>query len=197
MTPELLVELNLGPEYSNYEVVTKTNLGFAKWTGYELAVRQQLRDWKFVPEKLGGVEFFANYTHLYKVEGDFGSAAPGTKITTLAELVPRLFNAGISYRSPMGKLFISLITNYQAARPSQNLPALSAAAQRLPRQEAYQFWNLEASYNLTDRLKLMAVGRNLFGERPIFSEVGVIRNTQQDSGPAWLFMLKWDLGGSR
>jgi iron complex outermembrane receptor protein len=195
MTPELLEELNLGSEYSNYQVITKQNLGFAKWTGYELAVRQQLRDWEFVPEVLGGLEFFANYTHLYKVEGQFDTAtasnAAGRNITTLAELVPRILNAGVSYRSPKGKWFVNMMTNYQAPRYTSSLPAADAAAQRQPRQESYQFWNFEASYNLSERWKLTCVGRNLFGERPIFSEVGIIRNTQQDSGPAWIMAARW------
>jgi|CXWL01.1.fsa_nt_gi TonB-dependent receptor len=201
MTPDLLAELNLGPEFANYQVITKQNLGFAKWTGYELAVRQQLGDLGFVPKVLGGVELFGNFTHLYRVEGDFGTATAtnvaGTKITTLADLVPKIANAGISYRSPRGKFFVNLITNYQAARSTQNLPPASAAAQRTPRQEAYQFWNMEVSYKLNRNWKLMVVGRNLTGERPTFSEAGIIRNRQQDSGPAWILAAKWSIFGGQ
>ena len=36
MTPQLLSELNLGSEFSNYRLVTNTNLGNAKWDGYEI-----------------------------------------------------------------------------------------------------------------------------------------------------------------
>lgn len=197
MTPELLEELNLGPQYANYQVITKENLGSATWSGYELAFRQQLRDWEFVPDFLNGIELFSNFTHLYDVAGTFGTATAanpaGTEITTLANVVPKIFNAGVSYRSPKGKLFVNLITNYQAIRATQNLPATTAAAQRLPQQESYQFWNLEVSYSVTPKLRLTSVCRNLLSERPTFSEVAIIRNRQQDTGAAWTFMLKLDL----
>jgi hypothetical protein len=131
------------------------------------------------------------------VEGDFGSVAPGTKITTLANLVPKLFNAGISYRTFHNRFYASLLTNYQSVRSTQNLPALNAASQRLPCQESYQFWNLEMSYILTPKMQLLAVGRNLFGERPTFSELGIIRNKQQDTGAAWMFAVRFGLGASK
>lgn len=191
MTAALLQELNLGSEFSNYDVVTSTNLGSANWLGYEVGVRQQLRDWGFVPALLHGVTIWANHTRIYEMEGDFGT--PGARITHLANVVPKLFNAGISYRTPRGKLFVQLTTNRQSVRPTQNLPAANAAAQRWPRQEPYQFWNLEASYRLLPKLRLTCTARNLFSERPEFSEVGVIRNRQQDTGIAWMFAARYDL----
>lgn len=197
VTPELLAELNLGPEYATYNVITKQNLGNATWTGYEAAVRQKLTQLRLFPEKWGEIELFANFTHLYSVSGSFDTATAanptGAQITTLANLVPKIFNTGGSYRSRGGRFYTSLITNYQAARSTVNLPAQSASDQRTPMQEAYQFWNLELSYNLTKSWKLTCVGRNLFGERPTFSEVGIIRNRQQDSGPAWTVSAKWTI----
>jgi iron complex outermembrane recepter protein len=191
MTPELLNELNLGPEFANWQVNTKVNLGSAKWSGYELSMRQSLRDWGFTPPALHGISLWANYTRILQMEGDFGT--PGARITHLANVVDELYNAGISYRSPRGKLVAQLSTNYQAPRPTQNRPATAAAGQRFPQQEAYQFWNADVSYRLTSKLRLSATARNLFSERGTFSEMGIIRNTQQATGIAWLFAARYDL----
>jgi TonB-dependent receptor len=191
MTPALMAELNLGSEYANWQVTTKMNLGGATWSGFEFSVRQSLRDWAFVPKSLHGVALWANHTRIEEMEGDFGT--PGAKITQLANVVPRLFNAGVSYRTPGGKFFVQVSTNYQAAKSTQNLPATAAAGQRLPRQENYQFWNMEASYRLTSKVRLTCTGRNIYSERPRFSEMGIIRNTQQATGIAWLFATKLDL----
>ncbi|HRE06110.1 MAG TPA: TonB-dependent receptor [Opitutaceae bacterium] len=191
MTPELLAELNLGSEYNNWQVATKTNLGNATWSGFELSFRQSLREFSFVPAALTGVSVWANYTRISKMEGDFGT--PGARITELANVVPELVNAGISYRSPRSRIVVQLTTNYQAKRPTQNLPANAAAGQRRPYQEPYQFYNLEASYQATQNLRLMCTARNLFSERPTFTEIGIVRNTQQATGIAWLFAVKYDL----
>ena len=191
MTPGLLTELNLGSEFATWDVSTKTNLGSAKWSGYELSFRQALREWRFLPRALHGLSVWANYTKIAKMEGDFGT--PGAKITQLANVVPELVNGGVSYRTPGGLLFVQLSANYQGSRPTGNLPAVAAAAQRDPRQEAYRFWNLEASYRLSEKLRLTTTARNLFSERPRFSEMGIIRNTQQATGIAWLFAAKYDL----
>ena len=191
MTPALLSELNLGSEFATWQVSTRTNLGSAKWSGYELSFRQSLREWSFVPGPLHGVSLWANYTKIAKMEGDFGT--PGAKITHLANVVPELVNGGISYRTRGGLFLVQLSANYQAARPTANLPASAAAAQRNPRQEGYRFWNMETSYRLSEKLRLTATARNLFSERPRFSEMGIIRNTQQATGIAWLFTAKYDL----
>jgi iron complex outermembrane recepter protein len=196
MNQDLLDEFNLGSEYLTWRLSTKENLGFAKWSGYEIEVRQQLRDWG-VPQFLGGLELFANFTHTYQTSGTFGTVtatnAQGQRIETLSGVVPKLINASISYRSPKGRLFVSLLTNYQSARPTQNLPAVNSTAQRRPQQEPYQFWNSELSYAVTPKLRVQAIGRNLTQTRPTFSEIGIIRNTQQDTGRQFLLAFKLDL----
>lgn len=191
MTPALLAELNLGSEFATWDVSTKTNLGRAKWRGFELSFRQSLREWSFVPGPLQGVSVWANYTKIAKMDGDFGT--PGSRITNLANVVPELVNSGVSYRTRGGRFFVQLSANYQAAKPTANLPAAAAAAQRNPRQEGYRFWNMETSYRLSSQLRLTATARNLFSERARFSEMGIIRNTQQATGIAWLFTAKYDL----
>ncbi|MBA3904391.1 MAG: hypothetical protein C0522_12100, partial [Rhodocyclaceae bacterium] len=191
MSPELLQELNLDTSFSDWQVTTKFNAGSAKWSGYEFKFSQSLREFAFVPSFLQGISLWANYTKIAKMEGDFGT--PGVVITQLANVVPELFNAGIKYRDRRGKFEVNLTTNYQGKKPLQNLPAVAAAGQRDPYQEAYQFWNADVSYRLTSKLRLSAVARNLLAERPTFSQMGIIRNTQQATGIAWLFAARYDL----
>lgn len=191
MTPELLEELGLDSSFATWQVRTNTNLGNAKWSGYEFKFTQSLREFGFVPKPLQGVTLWANYTKIAKMEGDYGT--PGATISELANVVPELYNAGIKYRTPRGRFETNLSTNYQAKKPTQNLPASVAAAQRSPYQEEYQFWNLDATYRINSKLRLTMVGRNIFSERPKFSEIDIIRNTQQATGIAWMFAVKYDL----
>jgi iron complex outermembrane recepter protein len=190
MTPELLQELGLDSTFANWQVTTRFNIGSAKWSGYEFKFTQSLREFQDLPRFLHAISFWANYTKIAKMEGDFGT--PGAVITELANVVPELYNAGVKYRSPRGKFEFNLSTNFQAKKPLQNLPARAAAAQRAPYQEEYQFWNMDVSYRLTNKLRLSAVGRNILAERPTFSEMGIIRNTQQATGIAWLFAVRYD-----
>ncbi|HEY5552896.1 MAG TPA: hypothetical protein VIK52_13470 [Opitutaceae bacterium] len=169
-------------------------MGNATWSGYELSIRQKLDEWEFMPSFLNGVEIWANHTRIYKMVGTFTGGASGPTITHLSTVVGSQINGGISYRSPHGKFYVHLKTNYQASRPTANLLANGGTAnQRVPRQEAYQFWDGELTYRLTANLRLTVIARNLLSERPQFSEIGVIRNTQQDTGISWIFGFKYDL----
>jgi outer membrane receptor for ferrienterochelin and colicin len=136
---------------------------------------------------------WANHTRVYEMEGSFGGGVAGPKITYLASVVDKLYNAGVSYRSPRGKFYVHLKTNLQGARSSQNLPPTSAAAQRLPRQEKYQFWDMETTYRLTPKVRLIATARNLFSERQKTTEIGIVTSRQQDTGISWMFAAKYDL----
>jgi outer membrane receptor protein involved in Fe transport len=69
-------------------------------------------------------------------------------------------------RTPRGRFYVHLKTNYQAARPTANVTVNGPSNQRNPRQEAYQFWDAEVSYRLRPKLTLLAVARNLTSERP-------------------------------
>lgn len=191
VTQDLLDELGLGQEYLGYQITSKFNLGYAKWSGLELKFDQSLREFAFVPKVLHGASVWANYTKIYKQEGDFGST--GALITKLSNTVPEIFNAGVRYRTPGGKFYAHLSTNYYAPKPTANLPATAAAAQRGPQQDAYQFWNLELSYRWSSKVQFTCVGRNLRSERPTFSELGIVRNTQQATGVAWVLSTKIEL----
>jgi iron complex outermembrane recepter protein len=193
MTPQLLSELNLGAEFANYRLITNTNLGNANWDGYEISVRQRLRDWGFVPGFLNGFEIWANHTRLYSMEGTFTGGASGATITHLANVVDSQFNAGISYRSPRGKLYVHLKTNFQAGRPTANILSTGPANQFNPRLEDYQFWDGELTYALRPDLRLTVTARNLLGERQKNTEMGLVRARQQDTGTSWIFGIKYDL----
>ncbi len=193
MTPELLAELGLGSEFANYRLSSSDNLGNANWDGYEIAVRQSLRDWAFVPSFLQGFEIWANHTKLYKMEGTFTGGTTGATITHLANVVDSQFNAGISYRSPRGKLYVHLKTNFQAGRPTANILTTGPSNRANPRLEDYQFWDGELSYKLRPKLSLTVTARNLMSERQQNTEYGLVRARQQDTGISWIFGAKYDL----
>jgi iron complex outermembrane receptor protein len=193
MNSQLLAELGLGPEFANYRLVTSDNLGNANWDGYEISVRQRLRDWSFVPSLLQGFELWANHTRLYTMEGTFAGGTSGATVTHLANVVDSQINAGISYRSPRGKLYVHLKTNFQAGRPTANILATGPSNQFNPRLEDYQFWDGELTYELRPKLRLTVTARNLLGERQKNTEMGLVRARQQDTGIAWIFGMKYDL----
>ncbi len=191
MTPALLAELELDSSYSTYDVITSQNLGAADWRGFELGMRQRLRDFARLPAALHGVELWANFTRIYQMEGTFTGGAAGPRVTGLANTVPKLYNAGLSYRSPTGRLFLQLTTNFQAARPTANITATN---QLRDQWDSFQFWNVEGSWRLTPRLRLTGTGRNLTSERQAASQVGgFVRTRAQDTGIAWVFSAKYDL----
>lgn len=193
MTPELLAELNLGNEFANYRLATSDNLGNANWDGYEMGVRQRLSDWAFVPSFLQGFEIWANHTKLYKMEGTFTGGAAGATITHLANVVDSSINAGVSYRSPRGKLYVHLKTNFQAGRPTANVLTTGPSNRLNPRLEDYQFWDGELTYRLKPKLLLTVTARNLLAERQKNTEMGLVRARQQDTGISWIFGVKYNL----
>lgn len=192
MTPELLAELNLGPEFANYRLSTSQNLGNATWSGYELGVRQKLRDWAFVPSFLHGIEVWANHTRIYEMEGTFGGGASGAKITHLSGVVDSQYNVGVSYRSPRGTFYVHLKTNFQKERPTSDVLETGPSNRNNPRQLDYQFWDMEASYRLNPKLRFTVTARNLDSERPTFTEMGIVTNRQQATGIQWLFGANYD-----
>ncbi|RXK53601.1 TonB-dependent receptor [Oleiharenicola lentus] len=193
MTSELLAELGLGSEFANYQLATSDNLGNANWDGYELSVRQRLSDWEFMPGFLRGFEIWANHTRIYSMEGTFTGGTTGATITHLANVVDSQFNAGVSYRSPRGRLYVHLKTNFQAGRPTANILATGPSNRANPRLEDYQFWDGELTYALKPNLRLTVTARNLLAERQKNTEYGLVRARQQDTGISWIFGAKYDL----
>ncbi len=193
MTSELLAELGLGSEFANYQLATSDNLGNANWDGYEFSVRQRLSDWDFMPGFLRGFELWANHTRIYAMEGTFTGGTTGATITHLANVVDSQFNAGVSYRSPRGRLYVHLKTNFQAGRPTANILATGPSNRANPRLEDYQFWDGELTYALRPNLRLTVTARNLLAERQKNTEYGLVRARQQDTGISWIFGAKYDL----
>lgn len=72
-------------------ITRSTNVGTAYVKGIELNYSQHLSAYS---QLLKGVNVFANYTYL-KTKGNYGAATTAT--TSLANFVPRTFNAGITY----------------------------------------------------------------------------------------------------
>ena len=120
-------------------------------------------------------------------------AGQSANITHLANVVDSQYNAGISYRSPRGKFYAHLKTNYQAARPTANVLTTGPSNQNNPRQEKYQFWDMETSYRLTEKLRLTCTARNLGSERPEATEIGMVTGRQQATGIQWIFGANDDL----
>jgi hypothetical protein len=95
------------------------------------------------------------------------------------------------YAKLAAQFFVQLTTNYQAARP---IADISATNQLRDQWDSFQFWNVEASYRVTPKLRLTGTGRNLTSERQAASQVGGIARTRaQDTGIAWVFSVKYDL----
>ena len=102
-------------------------------------------------------------------------------------------SGGISYRTPSGKYYVQLKTNYQGPTTQVNLPAANTTSQQGAITLKYQFWDMEMSYRLTPKIKLTATGRNLLKERRTTKVLGLITGKQQDTGILWTFSTRIDL----
>ena len=90
-----MTDLGLDNSFSNYEVVTSRNLGTAKWQGFELGMRQRLRDFPFVPQVLQQVEIWAYFgpeqsTGQASWRGSPNMACPILESWTTARVTSRL-----------------------------------------------------------------------------------------------------------
>ena len=103
------------------------------------------------------------------------------------------YNAGVSYRTPRGRFYIHLKTNFQKERPTADLLESGPSNRNDPRQRDYQFWDMEASYRVNPKLRLTCTARNLRSERPTFTEMGIVTNRQQATGIQWIFAAAYDL----
>jgi hypothetical protein len=100
----------------------------------------------------------------------------------------------VSYRTPRGKFYVHVKTNFQAGRPTANILVTGPSNRTNPRLEDYQFWDGEMSYRLKPNLLLTVTARNLMAERQLNTEMGgVVRARQQDTGISWIFGVKYDL----
>jgi len=77
-----------GGDYADYDLFTKTNLGSAQISGFELNYSQTLN---MLPAPWNRLSVFANYTKL-ETSGTYANGS-----TTLAGFVPESTNAGVSF----------------------------------------------------------------------------------------------------
>jgi iron complex outermembrane receptor protein len=106
-------------QYEGYTLNMSRNVGGARIRGIELSYSQQ---YTFLPGWLRGLGAYANFTYL-QTRGDFGGL---TTVTQLANLTPRTYNAGLTYR---GRGFeVRLLGNYRGKTYIQTLTAGSATA---------------------------------------------------------------------
>ena len=102
-------ELDIGSDLIGYTLTTTENLGRAKIEGFELEGRYRFR---FLPEWFRNLEVFANYTKLTTTEGNFNAAASQTTYNALPNITPEIWNWGVSYETPRGKLYVALRANH-------------------------------------------------------------------------------------
>ena len=106
-------------QYEGYTLNMSRNVGNARVRGVELSYSQQ---YTFLPGILRGLGSYANFTYL-QTEGDFGGL---TTVKQLANLTPRTYNAGLTYRGHGFEL--RLLGNYRGKTYIQTLTAGSATA---------------------------------------------------------------------
>lgn len=159
-------DVGIGPELIGYQLNTQRNLGSSRWQGIELDARLQFRRLGFVPRPLQGVELFGNYTHIYSSEGDFGG---GRTITQLANVSPRVYNIGLSFRSPGGRLFLQWRSNFTSAALLSNT---GSGVQTQAQRDATWRSDAELRYRFSKRYEVVVTGRNITDEFQTVSEVG-------------------------
>lgn len=175
--------LDIGPEYVGYELITSSNLGSAKITGFEIGGRYQFAALRSAPEFLRGLDLFANFTHLYKLEGTFNSAEATTVYKKLADNAPYLVNYGFRYMTPNGKWFFELRGNYVGDKPVLiNDRPERHTIERLT-------YDGEIRYKLSPRFTLSLAGRNITTETEGTQEFGLVTRTGNGGGAAYTLTL--------
>ncbi|MBI5382609.1 MAG: TonB-dependent receptor [Opitutae bacterium] len=97
-----------GGQYAGWEITQNRNMGNARINGAELSYSQQ---YTFLPGIWRGLGFFANFTYI-DTFGTFGST-DGRYTTRLANLTPRSYNAGLSFKHR--GFDIRVLGNYRSA----------------------------------------------------------------------------------
>jgi TonB-dependent receptor len=139
--------------YSGYSLLSSTNAGTAKVTGWEFDYRQQLT---FLPDWLKGLSIAGNFT-LLQTEGDFG----GTTVRSdkqVAGFIPRTGNAGVNYS--LRKFRFNVLLNYTG----EYLATFSATPQRNIYREERTIVNTGISYEWRPSLSFFCDVSNIFNE---------------------------------
>lgn len=177
---ESIPNLGIGDDLIGYTLNTSINFGSAKWEGIELDYRLQLARFRSLPAALRGLELFANYTHIYKMEGNFGGTF---RIDRLSNVSSRLYNLGFSYTAFRSTLYFDLKGTYQSAYLLANT---GTNAQLGTQRDPYLRWDTSLRYRFSpqSRYQIIVTGRNIFDRVHTQSELGRTTRWFDDAG-AW------------
>ncbi|ATC63967.1 hypothetical protein CMV30_08400 [Nibricoccus aquaticus] len=133
----------------NHTVTTQENRD-AKIEGFELEGRYRLR---FLPEWFRNIEVFANYTKLTKTEGKFNPANSLVATNGLPNITPEIYNWGVSYETPRGKLYVAFRANHAGDVLLNNVTNEF--------KDARTVHEAEIRYRINPRYTLSLAGRNV------------------------------------
>ena len=154
----------------DYEFTQKRNGKNASVFGFEVAVQKQLTD---------NLNLAANYTFTDS-ETD---SVEGRSDVPLVGAVENMYNISLAYEA--GKLFVRASYNYAG----EQLDELGGDAWEDRYYDEQKFLDLNASYNLTDKIRLFAEAKNLTNQ-PLRYYQGEKAKTMQLE----YYQMSWNLG---
>jgi len=155
---------------NDYEFTQKRNGKNASVFGFEVAVQKQLTD---------NLNLAANYTFTDS-ETD---SVEGRSDVPLVGAVENMYNVSLAYEA--GKLFVRASYNYAG----EQLDELGGAAWEDRYYDEQKFLDLNASYNLTDKIRLFAEAKNSTNQ-PLRYYQGEKAKTMQLE----YYQMSWNLG---
>ena len=155
---------------SNYEFTQKRNGKSASVFGFEVALQQQLTD---------NLNLAANYTF---TDSETDSVNERNDVP-LAGAVENMYNVSLAYET--NKFFARISYNYAG----EQLDELGEAAWEDRYYDEQKFLDLNASYNVTDKIRLFAEAKNLTNQ-PLRYYQGEKAKTMQLE----YYQMSWNLG---
>ncbi len=155
---------------NDYEFTQKRNGKSASVFGFEVALQQQLTD---------NLNLAANYTFTDS-ETD---SVEGRSDVPLVGAVENMYNVSLAYEA--GKFFVRASYNYAG----EQLDELGGDAWEDRYYDEQKFLDLNASYNLTDKIRLFAEAKNLTNQ-PLRYYQGEKAKTMQLE----YYQMSWNLG---
>ena len=155
---------------TDYRFTQKRNGKSASVFGFEVALQQQLTD---------NLNLAANYTF---TDSDTDSVE-GRNDVPLVGAVENMYNVSLAYEA--GKFFVRASYNYAG----EQLDELGGAAWEDRYYDEQKFLDLNASYNVTDKIRLFAEAKNLTNQ-PLRYYQGEKAKTMQLE----YYQMSWNLG---
>ena len=157
-------------DVSDYTFTQKRNGKNATVFGFEVAVQKQLSD---------NLNLAANYTF---TDSDTDSVEGRTDVP-LVGAVENIYNVSLAYEA--GKIFLRASYNYAG----EQLDELGGDAWEDRFYDEQKFLDLNASYSLTDKIRLFAEAKNLTNQ-PLRYYQGVQERTMQIE----FYQMSWNIG---